>query len=290
VEGKNDHKYIKKILQKFNQVHELDRNDISFIEYEGKYNLHKIDSSLIDAALKAGGGEIETLPVSCLFIRDKDESVEKLEENDNLMILSVREIENTVISESSIRGVVSDIIGSLDIDNFDFEVFENQLVTCVQGYLNRWVLLKLRNSIESVIRPLLRRRAIESYDMITDELANTEVNGIRAHIEEVLKDLEIEHEQKSFEHIHTQLSELCFHNETTIDYEFICRELPGKDLFHLIKDALVQTIFSSIANGTLSEEYLRSKIGDMCRFDSFLHHTTELPEDIRKFVERIKSL
>ncbi|MFW9887803.1 MAG: ATP-dependent endonuclease [Candidatus Thorarchaeota archaeon] len=137
VEGKNDSKYIKMILKKFNLSNELDNNDISFIEYEGKYNLHKIDSFLIDAALKAGGSEIETSPVSCLFLRDKDESVTKLEEASNLMILTVRELENTVISESSVRGVVSEIVSSFEIDDFDFTIFEKEFITCIRSYLNR---------------------------------------------------------------------------------------------------------------------------------------------------------
>jgi predicted ATPase len=289
VEGKNDHKYIKMILEKFKLSDELDKNNIVFIEYEGKYNLHKIDSFLIDAALKAGGGEIESPPISCLFVRDRDESVTKLEETDNLMILSVREIENTVLSESSIRGVVSDNVRNLEIDNFDYQLFEKEFATCIRNYLSKWTFLKLRNSIESMIRPLLRRKAIDRYDRITDEIARTEVNEIQTHIEEALNELKTKHEKIKFENIHTQLGESCFPNET-IDYKFICCKLPGKDLINLIKDALFQSIFFNRINSTLSEEYVRGKIGDMCQFDSFLQHTAELPEDIGKFVERIRNL
>ncbi|MFW9887802.1 MAG: hypothetical protein ACFFER_06450 [Candidatus Thorarchaeota archaeon] len=151
------------------------------------------------------------------------------------------------------------------------------------------MLLKLRNSIESVIRPLLRRKAIERHDRITDELAGAEVDEIRAHIEEALEDLKIGHNQMRFEHIHTQLSESCFPNGK-LDYGFICNELPGKDLFLLIRDALVQIIFHSKTNGSLSEDYVISKIGELCQFDSFLKHTTELPKDIAEFVNRIRSL
>lgn len=290
VEGKNDQKYIKMILEKFNMANELEKKDVSFIEYEGKYNLHKISSSLIDATLKSGRGEIETPPVSCLFIRDRDESVEKLEETDDLMILSVREMENTVLSEISIRGVVSDITDILEIHNFDFAIFEEELMSCIKNYLNKWVLLKSRNSIESVIRPLLRRRALGRRDMITNELTKDEVNKIRTEIQDALEELKTEHEQTNVEQNHTELSESCFSNETKIDYAFICRELPGKDLFHLVSEALVQTISSNYKDVKLSEEYVIGKIGELCQFGSFLRHTGELPGDLRVFIERVRNL
>jgi predicted ATPase len=290
VEGKDDHKYIKLILKKFNYDDILDRNNISFIEYEGKSNLHKIDSSLIDAALKAGEGQVKSPPVSCLFIRDKDESVRKLEETNNLMILSVREIENTVLSEKSIRGVVSDIIERLELDNYVYDAFEEQLSSCIKDYLNRWALLKLKDSLESVIRPLLRKKPIDKYDVVDEEFAQSVAEAVRKQIEEALKDLKTEHKEMNFELVRDKLNESCFPDGRTLDYEFICRELPGKDLYSLVRDALTQTIFTSKLKDEFSEQYVRGTIGRMCCFDAFLHHTPDLPEDIKRFVERIRIL
>jgi hypothetical protein len=290
VEGKDDHKCIKLILEKFNLYDVLERNNISFIEYEGKSNLHKIDSSLIDATLKAGEDEVKSPPVSCLFVRDRDESVRKLEETNNLMILSVREIENTVLSEQSIRGVVSDITSNLELDNHIYDIFEEQLSNYIKNYLNKWTLLKLQDSLESIIRPLLRKKPIGNYDIVNEEFAESVAKAVRKQIEDALKDLETEHEKMNFEIIRDQLNESCFPDGMTIDYEFICRELPGKDLFHLIMDALTRTIVISQSKDEFPEQYLKDKIGSMCRFDAFLQHTTDLPEDIKRFVEKIKSL
>lgn len=290
VEGKDDHKYIKLILEKFNLDDVLDRNNISFIEYEGKSNLHKIDSSLIDATLKAGEDEVKSPPVSCLFIRDRDESVRKLEETNNLMILSVREIENTVLSEQSIRGVVSDIISNLELDNHIYDIFEEQLSNYIKNYLNKWALLKLQDSLESIIRPLLRKKPIGNYGIVDEEFAEFVAKAVRKQIEDALKDLETEHEKMNFEIIRDQLNKSCVPDGMTIDYEFICRELPGKDLFRIIRDALTQVIITSQSKDEFSEQYLRDKIGSMCGFDAFLQHTTDLPEDIKRFVERIKIL
>ena len=290
VEGKDDHKYIKLILEKFNLDDVLDRNNISFIKYEGKSNLHKIDSSLIDATLKAGEDKVKSPPVSCLFIRDRDESVRKLEETNNLMILSVREIENTVLSEQSIRGVVSDITSNIELDNNIYDIFEEQLSNHIKNYLSKWTLLKLQDSLESIIRPLLSKKSIGNYDIVVKEFAESVARAVRKQIEDALKDLETEHEKMNFEIIRDQLNKSCFPDGMTIDYEFICRELPGKDLFHIIMDALTQAIITSQLKDEFSEQYLRDKIGSMCGFDAFLQHTTDLPEDIRRFVKKIEIL
>jgi len=277
VEGKSDKQLISSILQKFDKMDEFTKYRPYFLPYGGKRVASALSSELIDSLRKAED-TLETPLSPYVIVRDRDEEVVDGSEpvDSHVLTLSVREIENLVLSKESILKAAGQFLEEIGIDEGDdaLSAFEQHLMLQVEEYFPKWMMLRFRWRVSPILRPLWRHIKEVAWSDTKNEMRS------------ILEDFEsrVKGEISKLENLDAELAELsdtCM-PEGRFNYPFIAQNLPGKDLQSLIRRALVDTASDMKPNCEIEE--VQRKASDMTKFKVFLENTQILPPDIGKLL------
>ncbi len=295
VEGSSDERYIIKTLKKFGELETLLSVKPHFIQYGGKENISKLKPEWIDAVAK-GDSSIESERIPYLIIRDRDEmdtrSLVQSEESPNTFILTVREIENTVLSEKSFNGVLQEFFLGFGIP-FDDRIKGQALSefkTEIECYLPKWILLHLQEQINSIVRPLLKRKSTGEYDKLGTSKASDLADEVQVCARQAHDSLSRFVPADDFSQAMDSVRKECYDEKGNLRFKFIFENIPGKDLMRVIRRTLAKTAETSLDSTHIGKTNLDSLSGQLCTFDSFLKFTEEIHPDMKRLLERLQSI
>jgi hypothetical protein len=290
VEGPTDRRAIEKILERHGKLKDFRKYRPFFIPVGGIRSLLKISAELIDAVAK-GDDSIRTRTVPHLIIYDRDETEREMKANE--VILSVREIENTVLSLSAIRTMVDEYLAELEITPSDESqrVFEECLIEEIEQYLPRLTLLRLWDPLAREIGPLTWS---ESVGHPSKDEARKSLRDRVGNMQAVFSSIPDKYNEDYFNQEYEGLRILCFPAKGTPDYEYILANIPGKDFIRLIlKSAFVKTA-SELVGGVEHLEFNQDKAislaGQKASFDKMVEMSEQLHPDIQRILKKLEEL
>jgi len=296
VEGQTDEKHIKTLLERFGQLQEFNRFRPFFVYYGGSRNAWKIQSDVVDRIAK-GDGTIQTPPVPYLILLDRDEAESQKNTQPDCLVLTVREIENLALSSASVRGIAKSFLSEIGLSGFDtgMESFESSLRKSTQAYLPKWAYLKLRSQLDSVSRSALHHESLGDIARLDQPSVEAHITDLRDRVQSTLANGRNTFTIDRFRMILTDLEHRCLPDENALDYDYLCREIPGKDFIAFVmRKALLDTAMSLISDCRLSGQIdllkLQSLAESLSGFDCYVKFLEVMPDDLGRFLKTLRTI
>ncbi|MFW9804788.1 MAG: ATP-dependent endonuclease [Candidatus Thorarchaeota archaeon] len=290
VEGPTDRRAIEAILEKHGRLKEFRKYRPFVIPVGGIHSIRKISPELIDNVAK-GDDSIKSGPVPHLTISDRDET--KRKEKENEVILTVREIENTVVSESAVRTVAKNYLTELGFTpSEEYQcIFDDCLKGEVEQYLPRFTLLNLWSQIARDVGPLTWSESV-GYPS-KEEARSILLNRIES-VEAVLEDLVGRHNEDHFNREYDRFRTKCFRKGGGLEYDYVLVNISGKDFIkRILRRALIRTA-SSVGQEMTQTEFdtdeAANMAGQMVTFRSLVEISEQLHPDLQRILKKLEDI
>ncbi len=289
VEGESDGTIIKKILHRFNRLDEFEQHRPLFVPLGGVEEASKIGRAVVDLIAK-GDETLQTPEIPFIVILDRDEK--RARKKDYEFILSVREIENLVITEKTISKTLEKFFGKVGVEYNDSNrsLFDMGLAKVIEDYLNKWILLIIKSDLGNIVRPILRKKSTGKRWKITQKEALEELSEEKTLIEDTLQNISNQYTEISIKETYDNLKQQCFDSSGSVNYGFVCANLPGKIfLRQILPEALVGAVkLLHQEEAEFDEDKYRGMAGSVCNVDELLNHCEKFPADMEQLLSKLK--
>ena len=296
VEGQTDEKRIKTLLERFGRLQEFNCSRPFFVYYGGSRNAWKIKSDLVDRIAK-GDGTIQTPTVPYLILLDRDEVEPQECGRPDCLVLTVREIENLAMSKASIRGIAESFLSEIGLSGYDMEMksFESSLRNSIRAYLPKWAFLKLRSQLDSASRSALHRESLGDLASLDQTTVEAYITSLKDRVQSTLASSLDAFTIERFRVILIDLEHGCLPDGRALDYDYLCREIPGKDFIAFVmRKALLDTAMSLISEHGLSGQNDPLKLQNLAQslsgFERYTKYLEVIPDDLRRLLKTLSTI